>query len=209
MPGPDTLTKLQRVMRLAYTMRKDEEAVLAREIYAQREAAWIDEMRQQAAQVGVRARIPSPRGEYADLMRRESITDAHSIRNTFNRDLEREIERLYTANPRGNRYYYMRGIERWQAERAQWKQRQIALVNDKTARHWAQQAFVEENLITGTYRFIGPAPVCDDCAAQFAAGVVTQDYVDQNPTPLHPNCPHGWKLSGAQVGVPIGQLWVG
>jgi hypothetical protein len=204
------LTKLQRVIRLAYEMRDDEEARLARSILDQRSRAWVESIREEAAKVGYRGAIPFPRGEELDLLRRASITDAHSIRATYNADLEREIMRLYNANPRGNRNYYISGIERWHAARAEWKNRQIALYNNKTARYWAQQAFVENNQTRARrYVFSGPAPVCEDCRDQFAAGEVGQDYVDRNPTPLHPNCPHEWQTVRSTLGVPLSQIWVG
>jgi len=206
---PDGLTKVQRVMRLAYEMRADETAVLAREIERQRAAAWVDAIRTEARRLGSKANIPLPRGESLDLIRRQSITDARSITNTYNRDLEREIVRLYGANPRGNRNYYISNIERWHAERAAWKNRQIALMNDKSARQWAVQAFIEQNNVRTQYRFAGPAPVCDDCAEMFAAGKVDQAFVDASPAPLHPNCPHAWATVGAKAGVPVNQLWVG
>lgn len=206
---PDGLTKVQRVMRLAYEMRADETAVLAREIERQRAAAWVDAIRTEARRLGSKANIPLPRGESLDLIRRQSITDARSITNTYNRDLERAIERLYRDNPRGNRHYYQRGIERWHGERAAWKNKQIALMNDKSARQWATQAFIEQNGVRARYRFVGAAPVCDDCAAQFARGVVGQDVVDANPAPLHPNCPHEWATVRPKASVPLNQLWVG
>ena len=205
----DRLTKLQRVMRLAYEMRADETAVLAREMERQRTAAWMDAMRTEARKVGYKGPIPSPRGEALDMIRRQSITDARGVTETYNRDLERAIVKLYDANPRGNRNYYMRGIERWHAERARWKNKQIALMNDKSARHWAVSAFVEQNSVQSRYRFAGPAPVCDDCAEMFAAGVVDQAFVDKTPAPLHPNCPHFWSTVRPKLGVPLSQLWVG
>lgn len=208
MPDP-TLTRLQRIMRLAYEMRPDEEAVLAREIYAQRQAAWVDAIREEARRVGVKVTVPFPRGEEADLLRRASITDAHSIVRTYNRDLERQIAKLYAENPRGNRYYYIKRIEQWHTERAAWKHKQIALMNDKTARYWAQQAFIENNRVSTHYRFAGPAPVCSDCATKFLLGIRDQAYVDENPTPLHPNCPHFWRTVGPRLGVPRAQVWVG
>jgi len=206
---PDGLTKVQRVMRLAYEMRADETAVLAREIERQRVASWVDAIRSEARKVGYKGTIPLPGGQELDLIRRQSITDARSITDTYNRDLERAIVKLYNENPRGNRYYYMRGVERWHDERAAWKNKQIALMNDKSARQWAVQAFIEQNNVRTQYRFAGPAPVCDDCAEMFAAGKVDQAFVDASPAPLHPNCPHTWATVAPKLGVPISRLWVG
>lgn len=210
MPGNDSLSKLQAVMRLAYSMRADEEAVLARNIQRQREAAWVEQIRAEARAVGAKVNVPFPRGEVLDALRRQSIQDAQSIRRTFNRDLEREIRRLYAANPRGNRHYYISNIERWHERRSRWKDRQIALASDKSARHFASQEFqAANNIREPRYRFDGPAPACDDCGAMFAAGEVDQDFVDRNPAPLHPNCPHFWTRVAGRVGVSQDQLWVG
>lgn len=210
MPGNDPLTKLQAVMRLAYGMRADEQAVLARNIEDQLRGAWVDQMRLEARSVGSKKPIPFPSGSTLDVLRRQAITDARGILATYNSDLEREIRRLYDANPRGNRNYYMRNIEDWHTRRQAWKDRQIALANDKRARHMASQEFVSANQIQApTFRFDGPAPACDDCGAMFAAGEVDQDFVDRNPAPLHPNCPHFWTRVSGRLGVPLEQLWVG
>lgn len=206
----DDLTRLQKIIRLGYGMTDGDERELARLIERQRADAWKTALEEEAAKVGVRRKANAPRMGDLQELRNLSQRDAASVVQTYNRDLEREIRRLYDANPRGNRQYYMSNLERWHDQRAAWKNRQIALYSQKTARHYAQQRFRDENGAYGqTYVFSGPAPVCDDCAEQFAAGEVDQRHVDENPTPLHPNCPHEWDAAGFRLSVPADQLWTG
>lgn len=210
MPGPnDELTRLQRIIRLGYAMQPEDEKALAGQLLSQRSTAWRGAIEDEARRLGVKRPVGPPRGVDLDDLRRMSLEDARSIVRTYNADLQSEIQRLYAANPRGNRQYYISNLERWHAKRSEWKNRQIALQTNKTARYAAQQRFKELNRITTQYRFTGPAPVCDDCAAQFAAGVVDQKHVDRNSTPLHPNCPHEWAMVAPRAGVPLDELWIG
>lgn len=204
------LTRLQRIIRLAYEMQSEDRDELEDTITKQRAAAWRDAIEDEARKVGVSRSARGPSGQDLRELREMSRADAQSIYETYNRDLEREIRRLFDANPRGNRNYYIKNLEEWAERRASWKNRQIALMNNKTARYHAQQRFWDLNgARKRRYRFDGPAPVCDDCADMFAAGEVDQRFVDQNPTPLHPNCPHEWKSVGFKLNVAPEDVWMG
>lgn len=209
-PTERELSRLQRIMRLAYEMQSEDEAALAAQIERQRARAWMNALEEEARKVGVRARANAPRFEDLQYLRDLSRRDADSIVNTYNRDLEKQIRALFTENRRGNRQFYSSRLEAWYQKRAAWKDRQIALMNEKTARYYAQQRFRDMNLIgKGTYMFAGPAPVCDDCIDEFAAGEVEQQHVDEHPAPLHPNCPHEWQGTKYQLGVARRDVWVG
>ncbi len=203
------LERLKRRLRVAYEFALPDEQALADSIYRQRAQAWQQAMTEQAQRVGSRRTGRLPSGEDAARLRAQSIEDAQSIRATFNHDLEREIERLYAAQPDGNRDYYVSNLTRWADERAAWKDRQITLNNNKTARYEAMKAFEIHNRVSSMFRFAGPAPVCPDCADKFAMGEVRQQVVRENPTPRHPNCPHEWVTTQSKLGVPITELWVG
>jgi len=197
-------------MRLAYMMQPEDEAALAAQIERQRSTAWVTALEEEARKVGVRARANAPRLGDLQYLRGLSQQDAASIVNTYNRDLEKQIRALFTENRRGNRQFYISRLEAWYSKRAAWKDRQIALMNEKTARAYATQRFREMNLIgRATYRFEGPAPVCPDCADMFSMGEVEQQVVDTNPAPIHVNCPHSWAATKYQLGVSRGDLWVG
>jgi len=205
------LDALKRRLSQAYEIALPDEQTLAFTIYRQRVEAWQQTLTEEAAKLGSRKQGKAPSGADAAHLMQQSREDAQSIRRTFQRDLEREIERLFNANPQGDRAYYIANLEQWADTRAQWKDRQIALYNNKTAQTYAQQRFREENQIDGaTYRFTGPAPVCDDCAEKFAAGIVDQAYVNNSPTPLHINCPHFWEsVNMALPTIALNELWVG
>lgn len=203
------IDRLKRRLRVAFELLPPDEDVLTDSIYRQRATAWRDAMTEQAERAGLRRAGKLPSGEDAARLRAMSRDDAASIRNTYNRDLERQIAQLYAANPDGDRAYYIRELTAWADDRAAWKDRQITLYNQKTARFDAMQQFKAHNAIEGRHIFTGPAPVCDDCAEKFTMGEVGEQAVQADPTPLHPNCPHEWTLVGARVGVPLQDLWVG
>lgn len=204
------LTTLQRVIRLGFEMQTEDRDDLAQDLLKQRAQSWRQAIEGEARKVGVTRAARGPSGRDLDELRQMSKDDAQSIYNTYNRALENEIKRLFAANPRGNRNYYIKNLEQWASNRARWKDRQIALHTDKTARYHAQQRFWDVNgARERRYRFDGPAPVCDDCAEMFAAGEVDQRFVDQNPTPLHPGCPHSWKTLSFKLNVSKQDIWMG
>lgn len=209
LPALDKLSRLKRRLSVAFEFAPPDVETLTQSIYNQRAQAWRDALTECASKVGSRARGVGPFGVDRQVLMDMSRDDAISIRETFNRDLEREIERLYTANPEGDRAYYIERLTVWADKRAEYKDRQIALMNNKTARHYAQQRFIDMNKVSTRYRFVGPAPVCPDCGHHMAAGVVGQKYVDKHPAPVHPNCPHSWTMVGAKPGVDKDKLWVG
>ncbi len=209
-PTERDLTRLQRIMRLAYSMQPEDEAALAAQIERQRSRAWQTALEEEAQKVGVRARANAPRRDDLQYLRDVSRSDAESIARTYNADLEKQIRALFTENPRGNRQFYASRLEAWYSKRAAWKDRQIALMNEKSARYYATQRFREMNLIgRAKFRFDGPSPVCDECIDNFAAGEVEQEYVDTHPTPVHIGCNHDWKGTKYQLGVSRRDVWIG
>lgn len=203
------LTEYQREVLVQFGMQPEDEMALAEEILRHRAAVWQDAVAEAAGQLGARAWANPPTGVDLDDLWRMSVEDAASIVRTYNSDLEREIRRLHDANPAGNLNYYMGNLEAWHQQRMAWKQAQIALMNHKTARYHAQQRFVEMNRVRTDYRFSGPPPVCDDCANYFAMGVVSQRVVLEHPAPIHPNCPHEWRMINPRSAASLNELWRG
>jgi hypothetical protein len=138
-----------------------------------------------------------------------SAEDAQSIVNTWNRDVERQIERLFNANRRGNRNYYYKNMEAWAEGRRSWKQPQIAITTAQQTRWVAQTRFRQMNGLRGQqYVFYGPPPVCAICIGLFAEGLVSEAFIQQNPTPVHPLCPHEWRPVAIQR-ISCDDIWVG
>lgn len=207
---PGVVDRLVRRLSVAFEFTLPDERTLQERIYQQRAQAWRDALTDEARAVGSAKTGQGPTGAYRQYLLDLSRDDAQSIRNTFNRELRSQIAQLYAANPDGRRDYYVTALTRWADQRAAYKDRQIALMNEKTARQYAQLAFKDRNRVTqAQFLFDGPAPVCDDCVDLFAAGTVDQAFVEANPTPVHPNCPHQWRTLSGVLGVALQDVWVG
>ena len=111
--GTRDLTKLQRVIRLLYEMQTEDRDEHAQTLLKQRAKAWRGAIEEEAQKAGVTRKAQGPRGRDLDELRQMSVSDAQSIYTTYNRALENEIQRLYTANPRGNRRYYIKNLDTW------------------------------------------------------------------------------------------------
>ena len=202
-------TDLIRIMTLLYQWQPEEVQVLEDELLERRMQAWRTAIEEQARQFGCNVNANDPSGGDLRALRAESGVDASGIVNTWNADVERQLERLYDANPRGNRTYYASNMETWATQRSRWKSRQIGLQTVQSTRGYAVQRFIEENPVRSPrYLFVGPPPICRVCVEHFAAGVVDQAYVDRNPIPVHPFCPHEWQLQTAQR-LDCRNIWVG
>lgn len=204
-------TRLLRIMALLYRQGDEEIRALQRELVAARKRAWTEALRNEARRYGYTGPVSPPRREDLAWIEHEARADAESIVATWNRDVERQLRKLYRQNPRGNRYYYAKHMEAWAARRNTWKAQQIARQNEYGTIGYAQRRFREMNgLRGGRYVFSGPPPVCGTCVGHFARGVVGQRYVDAHPTPVHIGCDHTWKLLRGSVEAPSPEeLWVG
>lgn len=204
-------TRLLRILKLLYHQDAQDAQALADTLLAQRKAAWEAAIRAEARQVGYAGPVPAPR--HADLaaLKRMSQDDARSIVRTWNRDVDRQLARLYASNPRGNRRYYAKRMEQWAAERDRWKARQIAGFTEFSTKGAAQRRFWAMNGLRGAqYVLDGPPPICDDCRSLYGRGAVEQAVVDAHPTPRHVGCAHSWRLLPWTTDPPRPDaLWVG
>jgi len=98
-------TRLLRILKLLYHQRDEDVKALADLLLAQRKTAWESALRAEAAQYGYTGPVHPPRREDLAELRRMSEDDARSIVNTWNRDVDRQLARLYAQNRRGNRHY--------------------------------------------------------------------------------------------------------
>lgn len=204
------MSRLLRIMSLFYRLSDDDVDGLERRLLEQMKRAWLETLREEARRYGYTGAVHPPRREDLAWLRAEARADAHSIARTWERDVERQLGRLYAANPRGNRYYYAKRMEEWAAARAVWKDRQIAVTTESKARAYARQRFAEMNALRGDrYVMDGPPPVCAVCVGYFAAGVVDQRFVDRHPLPAHVGCPHQWRALQTVPAPAPGELWVG
>lgn len=203
------MTRLLQILLLLFGMQDDDITQLSADILEQRKKVWIDALNEQARRYGCnRAGASPPRKNNLRDLKRMSDKDAKGIARTFNRDLERELKRLYSANPRGNRNYYFRNVSAWITARNVWKSIQIALNTETQTRSYAQEQFRLNNDLRGRFLFVGPPPVCDDCARLFAMGQVSEAVTQRNPNPQHISCLHEWRLVGGQR-LDCRDIWLG
>lgn len=186
------MTPLLKTLSLLYSMQAADTDALFDTLMARRVDEWVRSISQELARYGCPSPAKAPTGENLQELVRLSERDAKSITSTYNRQLQAELQRLYTANPRGNRQYYYSNLEAWAAKRDRYKVPQIALQTASTTREYAQRRFRAENAIGGKYVFSGPAPTCAKCTQLKAMGAVGINVVQRYGNSQHINCPHEW-----------------
>lgn len=206
-----TDTRLLRILRLLYHQGDAEIQQIETQLIEARKRAWLTAMQQEARRWGWTGPVNPPRREDLDWIRHESRLDAESIVATWNRDVDRQLDRLYAENPRGNRFYFQKHMETWAAQRESWKSRQIATQTEMSTMNYARQRFEEMNgLRGGLLVFDGPPPVCGDCVQLYAMGPVSQAVADRYPCPRHIGCTHFWSRVRGSIKAPApAELWVG
>lgn len=206
-----TDTRLLRILRLLYHQGEDEITRIEQQLVAARKRAWFAAMEAEARRWGYTGPASAPRLEDLAWIRRESRLDAESIVKTWNRDVDRNLDKLYAQNYRGNRYYYRYHMEPWAAKRDVWKGRQIAMQTEMSTANYTRQRFEAMNGLRGGLSvFTGPPPVCGECIWLYGLGPVDQKMADRYPCPRHIGCTHRWeKLVGSVKAPAPNELWVG
>lgn len=203
------MSKLTQTIALLYRMHDADQRKLADELLTMRKKAWATALRAEARKHGCNKTPNAPRREDLDELKRMCAEDAKSIVATWNRDVTRQIERIYEENRKSNRRTYFKRLEAWDQARRAWKLPQIALVTETTTAEYARERFRKQNYLGGQkYVFAGPPPTCEDCSRRFGAGIVTEAYIRKYPCPRHIGCPHTWEV----VKVPkikCADLWLG
>lgn len=205
------MSRLTDIIGLFYEMQDVDVRQLEEQLLDARKRAWDLALRELAAANRCTRTPNAPSGDDLRELKQMSHDDARSIAKTYNADLGREIQRLYDANPRGNRTYYSANLEQWVERRAKWKDAQISLTTEQTTRAYAQGRFRDMNDLSGRgARFIVQPrlAVCKICTKLIGYGVVDQQTVDRNPLPAHIGCAHEWvQLSAPRI--QCRDLWLG
>jgi hypothetical protein len=202
------VSKLLQVMGLLYRMEADDRTQLETQLLDRRKQAWTLALTEQARKYRCSRAPEAPRKQDLTELKRMSKEDAVGITKTWNGDVERQLQKLYDANPRGNRNYYAANMEQWARARGQWKDAQIAMQTEHSTRYYAKMRFFEMNTIRPRFKVVGPPPVCPICIGHFGAGIVDMAYIRRNPAPFHVNCPHEW-AEAVITDIPCNELWLG
>jgi len=202
------MSELTDLITLLYSYQQDDIDDMVAKLTERRRATWINTLTELAGKHGCNRPAGTPKGADAKYLKDISIEDAKSIANTYNEQLRNQVERLYKANNKGNRNYYYKQLSAWLKKRAAWKDYQIALQTDSTARQYATEMFYKNNPdIVPKFRYSPIPPVSKECIKRTAKGVVTLAYVQSHKTPAHPFCPHQWLPLRPQQAV-CELLWV-
>lgn len=203
------MSRLTDTLALLYQYQDADIQKLTARITERRKATWINTLTELTQRHGCKQLPGTPKGADAKELARMSKEDAESIARTFNRDVRRQIERIFKENPRANRNVYYKQLEAWAKARDSWKTQQIGLNVDSTARQFAQNRFYDENSIADSkYIFTGPPPTCKRCVKLFAAGAVDKSFVRNHQAPVHLGCPHLWRNLSIRK-MPCDTLWIG
>jgi hypothetical protein len=203
------MSQLTDVIALLYAYQQDDIDHLKREITERYKATWLNTLAGLAQKHGCNNYPTAPRGADAKHLNSEAERDAASIAQTYARELDNFIKRLYRENPRGNRNYYYSRVDKWLVKRDTYKAWQIGLMTDSNARQYAQLRFYAENpQIAPKFRYSSIPPVSKECIKRTRKGLVTLAYVKSHLTPAHYNCPHTWVEQSPKF-VGCEGLWLG
>lgn len=193
----------------SYLLTTDQQAQQAAQLLNISKRVWVDAIQDEINYVGGNQRARAASGAdlaYLEAMARE---DAQSIVNTFNRDAQRQLEKLYKENPNASKQFFIESMKAWVEKRAGWKGLQIAANTEFKAREYARARFAAMNYAASTlYKFVGPPTTCEICLKEFAAGFVSYQHTLDAPCPRHVSCPHKW-LPVRKPKVDLVNLWVG
>jgi hypothetical protein len=190
----DQMTWTQQLMFMSARWDSVDEERVRADLLSMRRKSYNDELGIQAGKVGcpgMTGRLGN--GDILSALNDASKTDAASIANTYNYYLALEIIRAGQENPRGNRNYYAAKIAAWQPTYWAWKDPQIEITTEKSARQMAQEDFYRMNGGALGYAKLEPqSAVCPVCQGFVARGVVKLSYALAHPAGWHPGClPNG------------------
>lgn len=203
------MSDLIRIMALLYRMNAADIQTLSQELLDARKRAWQSALAEEVRAFGCQKTPRAPSGRDLNELKAMSLEDAQSIAQTWNRDIERQLEQIYQTNPRANRHTYIKRMREWEAKRAAWKNAQIALNTTQQTHNYARSRFFQENGLRGSYYIMtGPTPVCRECTQIMAMGILPEAFVQRKPCPRHVNCTHQYSLV-TRPQIACDELWVG
>ena len=202
---------VERLVHLAKRMDAYDVDRIRGELLRERRRYYEAELTEQAMRAGCRGRVGRlANGAILSELNDISQRDASSIVNTYNADLVNAIAYIRAETPTANRYVYAKRLGEWEANRASWKNDQIAQYTENSARTKAQQDFYRNNNVFGVAELFPKRAVCPVCQGWVERGEVPLNVALNNPSPYHVNCPHIWQIRYDRVPADQCQfLWMG
>lgn len=205
------MSALTETIISAYEMTPADIALLEAILFEQLRLAYLERIRGLAVQHGVPHPTVMLAWEQEQELRQKAREDAQSIADTFNADLQRQVEAIYERNPAGDRAYFVGTLASWGRSRDEGKSVQIAMYTILWAANYGFDLFITRNNIQyQLYRAVGGMPICDDCIFIYAAGVVNYKFTQEYPLPLHIGCSHEWStVNATDLTERGGIVWLG
>jgi len=190
------LSDVQKLVHLAMRLDSTDEDALRGTLLKQRRQAYEGELVIQARNVGCGQKMARlGNGPILSELNDRSKEDARNIVATYNYDLAFAIRAIGQEVPTANRNVYAARLRDWEAQRAIWKNQQIAEYTENSARAKAQQDFYQFNRPRGWAILLPKQAVCPICQGWVSRGRVDARVAQNNPPPYHPNCPHVWDFN--------------
>ncbi len=191
----DGFSNVMRLVHLAMRQDATDEQALRTELLKARRSEYEATLTELATGLGCTGRQGRlGEGPILSQLNETSEADAKSIVNTYNYDLAIAVIAIRTEVPTANRHVYAKRLQTWETNRDKWKNEQISLNTNLTARSLAQADFMANNPVEGTARLVGPDPAAEPiCQGWLNRGNVPMETALANPSPFHFNCPHSWE----------------
>lgn len=198
------------IIRPLYAMDEDDIQALANDLRRQVMAEYGREIQRNLNLHGCQRLYSGPDARARDWIDEYVQKNAEGIAKTYDTQLENEIRRQYAANPRANRFAYIRNLDAWTKRRNAFKVPSISLNTMTQVRVYAQDRFLTENNIEGKFAFVGPPPVCRICIRAKGRSPITRAQMKQahNKAPFHVGCPHRWDVL-VTVKIDCESVWTG
>jgi len=143
-------------------------------------------------------RVRLEESEELTYLRRRADESASLIVDTYNKNLRSAVEKIvveYAAAHEGslagmNRNVLAYRVRQWEADRAVWKDKQIAVTEATFAAHRTVTQFLLLNAIEARIFIVPVASVCDICAEYVRNSPYTPSQAANIILPAHPSCPH-------------------
>jgi hypothetical protein len=205
------MTALTNLIYELYAMTEADILQLQAALFEQMQAAWLAQMGTLARQHGALNATPVLQGAEYERLQAKALEDARKIAQTYNDDLRRQVNAIYTRNPSAGREEYISILASWGRERGEHKTITIAIATILWAAALGLELFItRNNLQYQLFKAIGGTPVCEKCMRIIAAGVVSYQYTVDNPLPAHLGCGHEYVVANAQDLGSLGiAAWVG
>lgn len=196
----DGFSDTQRLVHLAMRLDSVDQESIRGQLVKARRREYETTITDMARSVGCDKQSIVREGEILNELNELSANDAQSMVNTYNYDLAVAIIAIRTELPTANRNTYAARLRTWDANRSEWKNKQVAVNTVLTARSLAQRDFMRFNDIGGQAQLRGPAPAAEPiCQGWLNRGLVDVQVAIDNPSPYHLNCLHVWEMELDQL----------